>query len=82
MGVVNGQSEERLDKELEEVESVRRRQESRRQGDASGGRKSKRRKLTKLVGWGEPQEDVPNNIFCFEVSNEPGVSSTGSGIGS
>ena len=46
------------------MEDEVRRQEVKRE-TAPGGRKPKRRKLEKLVGWGEPQTESDN----FEISS-------------
>jgi hypothetical protein len=49
--------EERVEvmNELEEIESGMRRQESKRKGDNIKERRSKKRKYSRLTGWGEPE---------------------------
>ena len=56
-----------------EIGDAARRQDSKTKDDAPGGRKPKRRKLAKLVGWGDPQEDMNNPNLGFEVANGQGV---------
>ena len=73
IGVVNSQSKDRLEEERNEIEDAARRQESKTKDDAPGGGKPKRRKLAKLVGWGDPQEDMKNPNLGFEVANGQGV---------
>jgi hypothetical protein len=49
--------EERVEvmNELEEIEAGMRRQESKRKGDNIKERRSKKRKYSRLTGWGEPE---------------------------
>ena len=72
VGVVKGESWGRLEEERNEVEDAIRRQEAKRKV-APGGRKPKGRKLAKLVGWGEPQDELDNTDLGFEVVNRQGV---------
>jgi hypothetical protein len=65
--------QDELEEERNRMEDEVRRQEVKRK-TAPGGRKPKRRKLEKLVGWGEPQAE-PNNL---ENTSEIGL---GLGVG-
>jgi hypothetical protein len=58
---------------VEELAEEIRRQDAKRIEDHPKGRRTKERKLERLVGWGEPVDDTDSNNFCFDVVNRLGV---------
>ena len=56
----------KLEEERNRMEDESRRQDSKMK-EIPGGRKPKRRKLEKLVGWGDPQDETNDGGLGFEV---------------
>ena len=62
----------KLEEERNRMEDESRRQDSKRK-EKPGGRKPKRRKLEKLVGWGDQQDETNDGGLSFEVVPGLGV---------